>query len=89
MLVLNQIPAEFPFLDALIGDLEHTWWRLFKKRAMCTKFDKYSNNTVNKRWKKSNGQFRYTGKIGHKTQNEEKQNKEHNTRNLKEEQHGS
>jgi hypothetical protein len=41
MLVLNQIPAEFPFLDALIGDLEHTWWRLFKKRAMCTKFDIY------------------------------------------------
>jgi hypothetical protein len=41
MLVLNQILAEFPFLDALICDLEHTWWRLFKKRAMCTKFDIY------------------------------------------------
>ena len=33
-------------------------------------------------------QSRDTGNIGHKTQNEDKQNKKYNTQNLKDEQHG-
>jgi hypothetical protein len=41
MLVLNQIPAGFPFVDVLIADLGRTCCRLFQKRVMCTKFDIY------------------------------------------------
>lgn len=48
---------------------------------------KYSNTTSKKCWITLNGQFRSTWNIRHKTQKEYKQNKEHNTKNLKEEQH--
>jgi hypothetical protein len=41
MLILNPIPAEFPFLDVLITDFERTWWKFFQKRVVYTKFDIY------------------------------------------------